>query len=213
VCIASIPRSIFINVLVKAKSVSIAQGGWDEISVNFLASNFVWLNSKLVFLPRPRTSADPRHEGRRLFCWMSQDDFFYCAPCRLKILVAPLGKVRTSSFSETLRLLRENGSTISLKSLDQERLVRTIFKPNTFPQGQLLFDFITYWDSHYTYLEDFQQWRKLFGVCSFIGGLIDALCRWLRLRTRRMRFRRTNRRNSWRYWEDRYGISVCGNVS
>jgi len=100
---------------------------------------------------------------------MSQDDFFYCAPCRLKILVAPLGKVRSSSFSQTLRLLRENGSAISLKSLDQERLVRTIFKPNTFPQGQLLFDFITYWDSHYTYLEDFQQWRKLFGVCPFRG--------------------------------------------
>jgi hypothetical protein len=94
---------------------------------------------------------------------MSQDAFFYCAPCRLKALIAPLGQVRTSYFSQCLQLLHQN-RVISFKELDQERLSKAMFTPSAFPQGQLLFEYLTEWEPYYAYLEDFQPWRKLYAV-------------------------------------------------
>lgn len=96
---------------------------------------------------------------------MSLDAFFYCAPCRLKVLAAPLGSVSASCFARALVLLRQHAAVVSLEPLARdERLARAQVSPAVFPRGQLLFDFVTEWDPHYAYLEDFQHWRKLYAV-------------------------------------------------
>jgi trafficking protein particle complex subunit 9 len=100
---------------------------------------------------------------------MSQDDFFYCAPCRLKVLIAPLGHVRSDYFSQCVQHCRQH-AVVALKSLDQEHLSKTMFSPTTFPQGQLIYDFVTDWEPRYKHLEDFQQWRKLFAVSPLNGA-------------------------------------------
>jgi Transport protein Trs120 or TRAPPC9, TRAPP II complex subunit len=94
---------------------------------------------------------------------MSAEDFFYCAPGRLKVLVVPLGKVRTSLFSGVLQFFHEN-TTVPFKGLDVERCENAMFNPATFPQGQLMFECLTSWDPSYAYLEDLQPWRKLYAV-------------------------------------------------
>jgi hypothetical protein len=94
---------------------------------------------------------------------MPLDSFYYCSPCRIKILVLPVGKVRASYFSRCLQKLREN-DIFRFKELDDERLARAMFNLPSFPQGQLMFDYLTNWEPQYTYLEDFQHWRKLYGV-------------------------------------------------
>src|SRR5205809_4385722 len=94
---------------------------------------------------------------------MSQDAFFYWAPCRLKVLVVPLGQVRASYFSRCLQLLHQN-RVVPLKELDQERLSKAMFTPSAFLQGQLLFEYLTELEPYYAYLEDFQHWRKLYAV-------------------------------------------------
>ena len=95
---------------------------------------------------------------------MSTESFFYCAPCRLKILLVPLGKVRASYFSLCLQLFREN-CALPLRDVVGDRLSQAMFNPSAFPQGQLLFEYLTDWDSRYAYLDDFQHWRKLYAVC------------------------------------------------
>lgn len=115
---------------------------------------------------------------------MSQDAFFYCAPCRLKVLVVPLGQVRASYFSQCLQLLDQN-RVVPLKDLDdQERLSKAMFTPSAFPQGQLLFEYITEWEPHYAYLEDFQHWRKLYAVHTLpLAPYIDVSFRSLQSKT------------------------------
>jgi hypothetical protein len=103
---------------------------------------------------------------------MSLDVFFYCAPCRLKVLLAPLGEVRASYFTQCVQLLRETGTIISFEDLDHERLSKAMFSPSSFPQGQLMFEYVTDWETHYKYLEDFQQWRKLFAVS--VSGFLTS---------------------------------------
>lgn len=75
----------------------------------------------------------------------------------------PLGTVRASYFTQCLQLLREN-SALPLGGLVDDRLSRVMFNPSAFPQGQLLFEYLTDWDSQYAYLDDFQHWRKLYAV-------------------------------------------------
>jgi Transport protein Trs120 or TRAPPC9, TRAPP II complex subunit len=52
-----------------------------------------------------------------------------------------------------------------LRDLVDDRLAHVMFNPLAFPQGQLLFEYLTDWDSRYAYLDDFQHWRKLYAVC------------------------------------------------
>jgi hypothetical protein len=95
---------------------------------------------------------------------MPADPFYYCSPCRIKVLVVPVGKVRASYFSRCLQKLREN-EVIRFKDVgDNERLARAMFNPRNFPRGQLLLEYLTEWQPYYSYLEDFQHWRKLYGV-------------------------------------------------
>ena len=105
---------------------------------------------------------------------MSQDAFFYCAPCRLKVLVVPLGQARASYFSQCLQLLHQN-RVIPLKDLDQERLSKAMFTPSAFLQGQLLFEYLTEWEPYYAYLEDFQHWRKLYAVRNYLSTVLNPL--------------------------------------
>lgn len=97
---------------------------------------------------------------------MTLDSFFYCAPCRLKILVVPLGKVRPSYFSRCLQLLRKYQVT-RFEDLEYIAPSGAMLNPATFLQGQLMFDFVTDWEPQYRYLEDFQHWRKLYAVTLF----------------------------------------------
>ena len=96
--------------------------------------------------------------------WMSQETFFYCAPCRLKVLVLPLGNVRASYFSRSLGILRKHGTVIPFQNIDPEHLSKGLFNPAAFPQGQLLFEYVTDWEPHYAHVEDFQPWRKVYVV-------------------------------------------------
>jgi trafficking protein particle complex subunit 9 len=94
---------------------------------------------------------------------MTLDSFFYCAPCRLKILVLPVGKVRPSYFTQCLRLLREHQVT-RFEDINDGSLSGALLNPAVFPEGQLMFDFVTDWETQYKHLEDFQHWRKLYAV-------------------------------------------------
>jgi trafficking protein particle complex subunit 9 len=109
---------------------------------------------------------------------MSTDEFFYCAPSRVKVLVVPIGEVRTSYFSRCVQLLRENG-VIPFRNMDLSRFSKAMFNPAVFPPGQVVFEFLTNWESQYAYLEDFQHWRKLFAVIRSILPSTDrGIDRW-----------------------------------
>jgi Transport protein Trs120 or TRAPPC9, TRAPP II complex subunit len=105
---------------------------------------------------------------------MSTDQFFYCAPCRLKVLVTPLGQVSASYFSRVLQILREYKS-IPLNALDADKLSDAFLSPQTFPQGILLLQYMTDWQSDKRHLEDFQPSRRLYAVRSPYDIRADGL--------------------------------------
>ena len=106
---------------------------------------------------------------------MSLDAFFYCAPCRIKVLAAPLGSLSASYFSTVLEQLRQHAVVPLQQLAGDERLAKAMLSPGAFPRGQLVFEFVTQWDAHYAYLEDFQHWRKLYAV-HFLPPLQPILC-------------------------------------
>jgi hypothetical protein len=53
---------------------------------------------------------------------------------------------------------------IPFKDLDIGSLSESVLNPGDFCEGQLLLDFVTYWDPSFEYLQDFQQWRRLHAV-------------------------------------------------
>jgi hypothetical protein len=94
---------------------------------------------------------------------MSIDPFTYCAPGRIKVLIVPVGKIRASYFSQCLKNFQQH-KAVPFRDIPDDRLSKAMFNPSAFPQGQLLFEYLTGWDSDFSYLEDFQHWRKLYGV-------------------------------------------------
>src|SRR5689334_20314693 len=100
-----------------------------------------------------------------LSLFMSSDPFFYCASCWLKVLVVPLGPVRTAYYSRVLQLLRKH-RPIVLNELDATTLSNTVLIPQAFPQGILLLQFLTHWQSEFVHLEDFQPSKRLYAVKS-----------------------------------------------
>jgi len=93
--------------------------------------------------------------------------FFYCAPCRIKVLAAPLGGLSASCFSNVVEQLRQRAVVPLQQLASDERLAKAMLSPAAFPRGQLVFEVVTEWDAHYAYLEDFQHWRKLYAVQLF----------------------------------------------
>ena len=140
---------------------------------------------------------------------MSLEQFFYCAPCRLKVLVVPLGNVRASCFADCVELLHRHGAIVPLKSLNGEGLAQVMFSPSAFPEGQLLFQYVTAWDHSYSYLEDFQQWRRLFAVDEVILRRIsDCNDRSFRLKMSRVIPQMTSKNRRSNTWGPRFSAPV-----
>jgi len=94
---------------------------------------------------------------------MPTESFCYCAPCLLNVLVIPIGHVQSSYFSECFRLLEEE-RVVRYKDINLSAIANSFVNAETFVEGQLLLNYVTHWSPHFEYLQDFQQWRRLYAV-------------------------------------------------
>lgn len=92
------------------------------------------------------------------------DTYSYTSPARVKALLVPINGCSRRDFENYVGLLKNDGSEIRLLDLTPQPKL-THFNPQTFPQGQIAFEFLTSIpDSSSIFLYDFEPYRKVFIV-------------------------------------------------
>ncbi|KAF8472132.1 TRAPP II complex [Kalaharituber pfeilii] len=95
---------------------------------------------------------------------MSLDGLSYTAASRMRALLCPIGRIRRSRFLEFVeRVQLEN--IIRLGDIAPDpKPNRTMFSPQGFPNGQIVYNFSTSHDRDHEYLEPFEPHRRTFLV-------------------------------------------------
>ena len=174
---------------------------WDPAWI--LASVFGWLISKLSVPATPALIHE--HEGRRLFlfeCRKTTSSTVLHAgwksslPLSEKFVPHPSPKLSVS-YAKTEPQSLWNYSTTNVlfeRYLNPPHSLRANFYSTSLRIGTRI---IHIW-------KIFSNGESCLGCVLDGGGLTDAVCRWLPLRTRRIRFQRRNSRGNSKHWEDRY---------
>lgn len=99
----------------------------------------------------------------------------FVAPARIRTLVLPIGTWTRTQFRAAIAKLRQYDE---VRLLDITPIDNSLFTPQGFPNGRLLFDFTTVGtndddDSFELFLYDFQPFRKLFVVIGLVNDTSD----------------------------------------
>ncbi|KAI5803120.1 TRAPP II complex [Geopyxis carbonaria] len=108
---------------------------------------------------------------------MPLDSLSFTAPTRLRALLCPLGRIKRSRFSNfTSRLSTSNVVRLGDVTPDPQR---TMFSPQGFPDGQIVYDLTNSLDREHEYLETFEVYRRTFVIIALAdhteGNDPDAL--------------------------------------
>ncbi|GAV54014.1 hypothetical protein ZYGR_0AK05160 [Zygosaccharomyces rouxii] len=98
----------------------------------------------------------------------SMYDASFVQPCRVRLLVVPIGKWKRSQFLEAVTKLRGYNE---VRLVDITPIDSPLFTPQGFPQGRLFFEVITsgHNDSLNLFLYDFEPFRKIFVVVGLVN--------------------------------------------
>ena len=99
----------------------------------------------------------------------------FVAPARIRTLVLPIGTWTRTQFRAAIAKLRQYDE---VRLLDITPIDNSLFTPQGFPNGRLLFDFTTVGtndddDSFELFLYDFQPFRKLFVIIGLVNDTSD----------------------------------------
>ncbi|KAG0642031.1 TRAPP II complex [Tuber brumale] len=93
---------------------------------------------------------------------MSLDTLSYAAPSRIKALILPLGRIKRSRFSSFVTRL-QSSNVVRLGDVTPDSTPnRTLFSPQGFPNGQLIYDLTVSFDKEHEYLESFEPYRRTY---------------------------------------------------
>ncbi|KAI8881361.1 Trs120-domain-containing protein [Backusella circina FSU 941] len=98
--------------------------------------------------------------------------------CKIRVLLVPISPIKKSTFDRHVALLQEQCQSVSLADITPSYKGVVVyfqscvskFNSQTFQQGQLHFQFQTEWTREEAHLQDFQPYRRLFGVI----GIMDC---------------------------------------
>lgn len=95
-------------------------------------------------------------------------DASFVQPCRVRLLVVPIGKWRRSQFSDAVAKLRKYNE---VRLLDITPIDSPLFTPQGFPQGRIFFEVTTsgHNDALNLFLYDFEPFRKIFVVVGLVN--------------------------------------------
>jgi hypothetical protein len=100
------------------------------------------------------------------------DSLSFAAPARVLTLLVPIGDITAAQFqryTETIRTAPE------VRLVDVSGTKSRVFNPQGFPQGRVLYDLQTSLDgSESLFLQDFEPYRKTFGVVGVAHGDVTA---------------------------------------
>ncbi|KAI5820096.1 TRAPP II complex [Pyronema omphalodes] len=95
---------------------------------------------------------------------MTLDSLSFIAPARLRALLCPIGRIRRSRFSSFVRRLQA-ANVVRLSDVTPDtRPNQTMFNPQGFPDGQLIWELTTSMDTEHEYLEGFEMHRRTFAI-------------------------------------------------
>ncbi|KAH0615057.1 uncharacterized protein H6S33_000693 [Morchella sextelata] len=95
---------------------------------------------------------------------MGLDSLSYTAPSRIKALLCPLGRIKRSRFLHFVERL-QSSNVVRLGDVTPDtKPNRTLFSPQGFPSGQIVYDLTTSFDREHEYLEGFELYRRTFLV-------------------------------------------------
>ncbi|KAF8534674.1 TRAPP II complex [Trichophaea hybrida] len=95
---------------------------------------------------------------------MTLDTLSFIAPARLRALLCPLGRIRRSRFSSFVSRLQA-ANVVRLSDVTPDpKPNRTMFNPQGFPDGHIIWDLTTSVDREHEYLETFELHRRTFVV-------------------------------------------------
>ncbi|GCE97849.1 hypothetical protein ZYGM_002912 [Zygosaccharomyces mellis] len=98
----------------------------------------------------------------------SMYDASYVQPCRVRLLVVPVGKWKRGHFLEAVSKLRRYNE---VRLVDITPIDSPLFTPQGFPQGRIFFEVITsgHNDALNLFLYDFEPFRKIFVVVGLVN--------------------------------------------
>ncbi|KAI8980967.1 transport protein Trs120 or TRAPPC9 TRAPP II complex subunit-domain-containing protein [Pilobolus umbonatus] len=93
------------------------------------------------------------------------------ACCRIRVLIVPVTPIKRSTFLHYVDLIK-SFSIIRLGDVTPNLKAGTnaIFNSQLFQDGQLHFDFMTHWSGEHSQYEEYQPYRRLYGVI----GIMDC---------------------------------------
>ncbi|CAG8455040.1 13226_t:CDS:10 [Acaulospora morrowiae] len=98
------------------------------------------------------------------------DPLLFTAPARIRILLVPVHPIKATTFRQKVELVKKF-TVVKLGDVTPDmRGVHSMFSSQLFHEGQLLFNFVTSYESEHSYLEEFQMHRRIFGVI----GIMDC---------------------------------------
>lgn len=100
-------------------------------------------------------------------------DASFVQPCRVRLLVVPIGKWKRQEFSNAVTKLRKYNE---VRLLDITPIDSSLFTPQGFPNGRLFFEIDTsgHQDALNLFLYDFEPFRKIFVVVGLVNDDSDA---------------------------------------
>ncbi|OLL22752.1 Transport protein particle subunit trs120 [Neolecta irregularis DAH-3] len=94
----------------------------------------------------------------------------FCSPSRVKLLPIPICRIKKSRFSSFVGRL-ELARIVKLGDVTPDsRPDKARFNPQSFPAGQVVYDFVDSIRDELSYLEDFQIYRRVFVIAGIADG-------------------------------------------
>ncbi|BFZ62354.1 hypothetical protein YB2330_003448 [Saitoella coloradoensis] len=98
------------------------------------------------------------------------DSLSYVAPSRIRVLCVPIGRIKRSTFDHCVTRLQAC-RMVRLGDVSADtRKERATCSPQGFPDGRVVYDVGTSFDSDHEYLEEFQMWRRTMGIIAIADG-------------------------------------------
>ncbi|KAI5803997.1 TRAPP II complex [Peziza echinospora] len=95
---------------------------------------------------------------------MTLDNLSYPASSRMRALLCPIGRIRRARFQEFVERIQEE-NVVRLGDVSPDlKPNRTMFSPQGFPDGQIVYNFTASQDRDHEYLEPFEPHRRTFLV-------------------------------------------------
>ncbi|KAF8968005.1 hypothetical protein BGZ46_010939 [Entomortierella lignicola] len=98
------------------------------------------------------------------------DPVNFTSAARTRVLLVPIGPIKKVTFERHVKMLRQHNSVKLEEVWMGPRTENSFFSQNVPHEGQLYFQFVTSYSAEHQYLEEFQMYRRVFGVI----GIMDC---------------------------------------